>query len=125
MEGPGRRIFIAGLLLQLCAFIGLVGTIRQLRGGLEALGTGGVLDPSKVVVVVSESMHPTVVGLFGNFVGSLLMVFALWHWRLRERWMLVWSFTVGIVFFPVTLLPLIYCFWKRREFPPRLPGLTA
>ncbi len=112
----GRGIFIVGLCLQASVLFGLMGTVRGMRHALEILGSDGISDQTLLGAAINEVLASSVIALLGNIIGMLLMFFALWLYRLRERWMYLWSLAISILFFPLGLPLLVFCLVKRREF---------
>lgn len=93
-----------------------MGTVRGMRHALEILGSDGISDQTLLGAAINEVLASSVIALLGNIIGMLLMFFALWLYRLRERWMYLWSLAISILFFPLGLPLLVFCLVKRREF---------
>ncbi|MEI6536106.1 MAG: NAD(P)H-dependent oxidoreductase [Verrucomicrobiaceae bacterium] len=128
----GRCIFVTGIWLQLCGVIGMVATTFDMLQSIKAMGVTFSSDPSKLIGAVGGATRSTMLGLIGNFVGTLLMLYALWTYRLRERWMFTWSLAIGVLLIPLSLPLLVFCLMKRHEFSkvsgtrgPAIPDLTG
>lgn len=124
---PGRKLALAGSLMQLALVLGMAGTVVGLMQALARLEkqAADLPDPGGVSAAVGEVLIPTVVGGGIALVGSALMTIALVSQRYRARWffwVLLDGLILALVLPPIGLFFLIYGLVKRREFSSTSAG---
>jgi hypothetical protein len=119
----GKRLAIAGLVLQLGPIIGFAATIIGMVRAFNKLASGGLGRPEALAEDIGLAIIGTAIGLSVGIVGLVLIFVALIKFKYRERWfywvmmgMSMWwlvGFPVGTV---LGILTVVYLVSNRREF---------
>lgn len=120
----GRRLAVAGVVLQIWTLLALIRWGFPLVIFLLTLAVGGIGDPSSLVGGIGEFIEASLVTEFAvGSIGLIVLCVALVYHRYRAGWFF-W-FLMGYGVFSLFVLPvnavfgaffLAYCFFHRAEF---------
>lgn len=120
-DQPGQGLAKLGAWLQLCPFIGAIGTVIGMIRSFAELSTSteGVGDPSVLSAAIGEVLIASYLGLLGSLVGCVLLGLAIWRHGFKAGW--------ALCLFSWSVIPSLLALWmtsmlvRSAMHPPGSP----